>query len=68
MTASPFTPLPFDTAQALRLARETFEIEAAALTGLAARVDERFAQAVQMVLATTGRLVVMGMGDRKSVV
>ena len=62
MTVSPFTPLPFDTAQALRLARETFEIEAAALTGLAARVDERFAQAVQMVLATTGRLVVMGMG------
>ena len=62
MTVSPSTPLPFDTAQALRLARETFEIEAAALTGLAARVDERFAQAVQMVLATTGRLVVMGMG------
>ena len=62
MTVSPSTPPPFDTAQALRLARETFEIEAAALTGLAARVDERFAQAVQMVLATTGRLVVMGMG------
>ena len=51
MTVSPSTPPPFDTAQALRLARETFEIEAAALTGLAARVDERFAQAVQMVLA-----------------
>lgn len=62
MTVSPSTPPPFDTAQALRLARETFEIEAAALTGLSARVDERFAQAVQMVLATTGRLVVMGMG------
>ena len=62
MTVSPSTLPPFDTAQALRLARETFEIEAAALTGLAARVDERFAQAVQMVLATTGRLVVMGMG------
>ena len=62
MTVSPSTPPPFDTAQALRLARETFEIEAAALTGLAARVDECFAQAVQMVLATTGRLVVMGMG------
>ena len=44
MTVSPSTPPPFDTAQALRLARETFEIEAAALTGLAARVDERFAQ------------------------
>eukprot|EP01034_Spumella_vulgaris_P043958 gene43958-54622_t len=62
MTASPSTPPPFNAEQALRLARETFDIEAAALTGLAARVDERFAQAVQMVLRTTGRLVVMGMG------
>ena len=40
---------PFDAAQALRLARETFEIEAAALTALAGRLDARFADAVQRV-------------------
>ncbi len=59
--ALPVLP-PFDAEQALRLARETFDIEAAALNGLAARVDARFAQAVQMALRTTGRLIVMGMG------
>ncbi|MDD2545843.1 MAG: KpsF/GutQ family sugar-phosphate isomerase [Burkholderiaceae bacterium] len=52
----------FDAEQALRLARETFDIEAAALAGLAARLDARFAQAVQRVLHIRGRLVVMGMG------
>ena len=36
---------PFDADQALRLARETFAIEAAALLGLGARLDARFAQA-----------------------
>lgn len=48
--------------QALRLAREAFDIEAAALTALSNRVDKLFAQAVQMVLQTRGRVVVMGMG------
>jgi arabinose-5-phosphate isomerase len=62
MTVSLPTPTPFSADQALRLARETFDIEAAALHGLAARVDQRFAQAVQMVLDSTGRVVVMGMG------
>ncbi|MCW5234935.1 KpsF/GutQ family sugar-phosphate isomerase [Verminephrobacter eiseniae] len=59
--ACPTLPL-FDAPQALRMARATFEIEAAALTGLAARVDGVFAQAVQLVLRTRGRMVVMGMG------
>ena len=53
---------PFDPDQALRLARETFEIEAAALTDLAARIDGVFAQAVQAILLARGRVVVMGMG------
>lgn len=53
---------PFDPTQALRLARETFDIEAAALQALAARLDERFAQAVQRMLRVSGRVVVMGMG------
>ncbi|MBU4422506.1 MAG: KpsF/GutQ family sugar-phosphate isomerase [Gammaproteobacteria bacterium] len=60
MTPAAFSSL--DPDQVLRLARETFDIEAAALTGLAARLDARFVQAVQRVLQTTGRVVVMGMG------
>ena len=48
--------------RALELARETFTIEAAAVAGLAARVGAGFARAVAQVLATRGRLVVMGMG------
>ncbi|ART53811.1 arabinose-5-phosphate isomerase [Acidovorax carolinensis] len=59
---TPVALSPFDPDQVLRLARETFDIEAAALTGLAARLDARFVQAVQRVLQTTGRVVVMGMG------
>src|SRR6218665_2414130 len=62
MTRSCPTLPPFDAPQALRMARATFDIEAAALTGLAARVDGVFAQAVQLVLRTRGRMVVMGMG------
>ena len=62
MTSAAAALPPFDADQALRLARETFEIEAAALTGLAARVDGVFAQAVQAVLLARGRVVVMGMG------
>jgi arabinose-5-phosphate isomerase len=52
----------FDPAQALALARQTFEIEAAAVLGLAARVGPEFANAVQAMLLCKGRVVVMGMG------
>jgi arabinose-5-phosphate isomerase len=54
--------MTFDAAQALRLAQETFDIEAAAILGLKRRVDERFARAVKMMLNVRGRVVVMGMG------
>ncbi|MDB5946761.1 MAG: kdsD [Ramlibacter sp.] len=53
---------PFDAGRALRLANETFEIEAAAVLGLKARTDGAFARAVQMMLDVRGRVVVMGMG------
>ncbi len=62
MTAPPVPPRPFDAAQALRLARDTFDIEAAAVLGLKDRVGEHFAAAVQRLLAAQGRVVVMGMG------
>jgi arabinose-5-phosphate isomerase len=52
----------FDAARALQLARQTFEIEAQALLGLAARQGEGFAGAVAAMLACRGRVIVMGMG------
>lgn len=52
----------FDAAQALRLAQETFDIEAAAVLGLKARTNEGFARAVRLILGVRGRIVVMGMG------
>jgi arabinose-5-phosphate isomerase len=52
----------FDAARALRLAQETFEIEAQAVQGLKARTGEAFARAVEAMLTVRGRVVVMGMG------
>ena len=52
----------FDPARALALAAQTFEIEARALQGLAARQGAGFAQAVLAMLQCRGRVVVMGMG------
>ncbi|MGZ5270856.1 MAG: KpsF/GutQ family sugar-phosphate isomerase [Ramlibacter sp.] len=61
--AAPAGPGPgFDPAQALRLAQETFDIEAAAVLGLKSRTGEAFGRAVQAILAVRGRVVVMGMG------
>lgn len=62
MSQAPAPPISFKAEQALRLGRETFDIEAAALTEMGARLGSTFAQAVQSVLATTGRVIVMGMG------
>jgi arabinose-5-phosphate isomerase len=54
--------MTFDPDRALRLAQETFDIEAAAVQGLKARTGEGFARAVQAMLQVRGRVVVMGMG------
>lgn len=54
--------MSFDPAQAIRLAHETLDIEAAAVLGLKRQLDDGFASAVQLILQTTGRVVVMGMG------
>jgi arabinose-5-phosphate isomerase len=53
---------PFNASQAQALARKTFEIEAAAVLTLASRVGPAFGQAVEVMLACRGRIVVMGMG------
>ena len=52
----------FDAGQAQALARKTFQIEAAAVLGLADRVGPEFSHAVCILLACRGRVVVMGMG------
>jgi len=52
----------FDPQRALRLAAETFEIEAQALLALAARQGEGFTRSVQAMLECRGRVIVMGMG------
>ena len=46
----------------LALAREVLRTEAAAVTGLIERIDASFAQAVELLLASHGRVVVSGMG------
>ena len=53
---------PFDAARALQLAQQTFDIEAQALRSVRDALGESFMGAVQAMLATTGRVVVMGMG------
>ena len=52
----------FDPEKAQALARKTFEIEAAAVLGLAGRVGPEFAEAVRIMLGCKGRVAVMGMG------
>ena len=62
MSPANATPETFDAERALRLARETFDIESKALLGLKARQGEGFTRAVLAILQCTGRVVVMGMG------
>jgi arabinose-5-phosphate isomerase len=60
---SPRTPVNvFQPAQAIRLAQETLDIEAAAVLGLKRHLGASFVRAVEMMLGVTGRVVVMGMG------
>ena len=53
---------PEQAQQAQDLARKTFAIEAAAVLGLSSRVGPEFPAAVALLLACSGRVVVMGMG------
>lgn len=57
----PDTPA-FDRQRALDLARETLGIEARAVLGLADRLDASFGDAIALMLACRGRVVVSGMG------
>ncbi|MEP6589025.1 MAG: KpsF/GutQ family sugar-phosphate isomerase [Polaromonas sp.] len=57
-----FDAATINAEQALSLARKTFEIEAGAVLDLATRLGDEFVQAVGLMLACPGRVVVMGMG------
>jgi arabinose-5-phosphate isomerase len=56
------TPNPLDSAHVLRMAQEALDIEAAAVQNLSQRLGSSFVAAVQAILSTPGRVVVMGMG------
>lgn len=62
MTAPPAPEAEFDGDKVLRRARETFDIEAAAVLGMGQRLGPDFVQAVALMLAVQGRVVVMGLG------
>jgi arabinose-5-phosphate isomerase len=53
---------PFNPEQAIRLAQETLDIEAAAVLGLKQHLNGSFTRVVELMLAVSGRVVVMGMG------
>src|ERR1700723_2984913 len=59
---SPATPPADDTEMLLTSARRALAIEAQAVEGLLAKVDERFSAACPLCLACKGRVVVTGMG------
>lgn len=57
------TPIqPYDPDRAVTMAQRALQIEAAALSGLVPRLGPAFAEAVRAVLASNGRVAVMGMG------
>ena len=58
MSVAPLVP----SAHALEMARDVLQIEAAAVQALAARLDERFTRAVELLLSCHGRVVVSGIG------
>ena len=62
----PMNPSPstarFSPERALELGRQTLRIEAAAVDALQARLSASFAQAVELILNSHGRLIVSGMG------
>ena len=55
-------PQPTSPEHLLALARQVLDIEADALRTLSTRLDAGFAEAVQLILACRGRVVVSGMG------
>ena len=51
-----------ETNNSLDVARRVFEVEARAIDGLIAKLDDNFTSAVEMIIASSGKVVVTGMG------
>lgn len=60
----PMSPAPIPAAndRVLELARRVIEIEADAVRALAERLDRHFVAAVELILASSGRVIVSGVG------
>lgn len=54
--------MPFDTAALIELGRRVLQVEASALASVAGRLDDRFARAVRLLAAASGRVIVSGVG------
>ncbi len=62
-SVSSAAPAPIaDTARLKASARTVIDVEARAISGLAARIDDRFIDACRLMLTCRGRVVVTGMG------
>jgi arabinose-5-phosphate isomerase len=59
---APPAPADRQASASLDLARTVLRTEAAAILGLVSRIDDRFEQAVRLVVDCTGRVIVTGMG------
>ncbi len=58
----PAAKVRLDASQVLSRAKAVLELEAAAVSALAGRLDGRFVRAVELVLGCSGKIVVTGMG------
>jgi arabinose-5-phosphate isomerase len=58
----PLTPPDRSTSTGLALARKVLEIEAAAIVALVGSLDHHFEQAVDLIVASRGRVIATGMG------
>lgn len=54
--------MTFDASRFIASARETINVEKEAIAALHARIDDRFVEACRLLMACTGRVVVIGMG------
>ena len=54
--------MPFDTPVLIELGRRVLQVEATAVASVAGRLDERFARAVRLLAAASGRVIVSGVG------
>ncbi|MDB5814967.1 MAG: sugar-phosphate isomerase [Rhodocyclales bacterium] len=62
ITSSHIAPSKLDAQELVARARNVLAIEAAAVMALAERIDEQFLRAVEIILQSSGRVIVSGVG------